>query len=92
MFEMENKLMETDAIDLVSIYREMGEIYKNCEFIVEKFSPKNIILNCLGNLILAGASIELIDGDTNTINNEIITDLLGHMKTILQNFQSFNQS
>ena len=44
----------------------------------------------VSNLILAGATIELVNGDTSSINDAMITDLLNHMKATLNTFKSFN--
>ena len=65
--ELAKKLKDEDVIDLVNISREMSELYKiysNNQISNRDISSllncnaKTTILNCLTNLILAGASVE----------------------------------
>ena len=75
---LSNKLatFAIEGLDVVGFQRELGQLYIS-EISTKKPSKKKIeIIQCLQQLINAGVSIELVDGDTKNVNKEIILDLL----------------
>ena len=66
-----------EGLDTVGFQRELGQLYisKNTKRGRKlKLRPK--IITCLQQLISAGVSVELVDGDTQNVNKEIILHLL----------------
>ena len=71
-----------EGLDIVGFQRELGQLYISV-LPTEKSSEekkscivRSKILHCFQQLINAGVSIELVDGDTRDVNKEIILDLL----------------
>ena len=69
-----------EGLDVVGFQRELGQLYISA-ISTEILSEKKIkIIQCFQQLVNAGVSIELVDGDTQNVNKEIILDLLETIK------------
>ena len=75
-----------EGLDVVGFQRELGQLYissipsKKSSKEKKSYNVRSKILNCFQQLIKAGVSIELVDGDTQNVNKEIILDLLETIK------------
>ena len=65
-----------DGIDVVGFQRELGQRFIAMESEVERSK----ITKTLKRIVEAGVSIELIDGDTQSLNQEIIISLLDSLR------------
>ena len=79
-----------EGLDVVGFQRELGQLYitaipskkvsKEKKLLDHLTIVRSKILHCFQQLINAGVSIELVDGDTQNVNKEIILDLLETIK------------
>ena len=75
-----------EGLDVVGFQRELGQLYitaipsKKASKEEKSYIVRSKILHCFQQLINAGVSIELVDGDTQNVNKEIILDLLETIK------------
>ena len=67
---------DKDGIDVVGFQRELGQRFIAMESEVERRK----ITKALKRIVEAGVSIELIDGDTQSLNQEIIISLLDSLR------------
>ena len=73
----------------MGFHREIGQLYKStlgnngAESRTDRTSRqrRRCILECLRLIVQAGLSIELVDGETKTVNKEIIIQLLELLKS-----------
>ena len=65
-----------EGLDVVGFQRELGQFYiaTNSNKKPSTLGPN--IITCFEKLISAGVSIELVDGDTQNVNKDLILDLL----------------
>ena len=76
---------QIEGLDIVGFHRELGQLYistmgNNVTDSMAAIRLKTDISQCFGLIVQAGVSIELIDGDTTNMNEEIIIELLGYLK------------
>ena len=79
-----------NGLDIVGFQRELGQLYvstisgdpftKKKGKEPEEKELKSKIITCFEQLINAGVSIELVDGDTQKVNGEIILNLLNKIE------------
>ena len=66
-----------EGLDIVGFQRELGQLYISTIENNRKTSKlKQRIVNCFEQIISAGVSIELVDGDTQNVNKDIILHIL----------------
>ena len=65
-----------EGLDVIGFHRELGQLYISMKTIKKPSRIKPKIVTCFQKLISAGVSIELIDGDTQNVNQELILHLL----------------
>ena len=65
-----------EGLDVIGFHRELGQLYISMNTIKKPSRLKPKIVTCFQKLISAGVSIELIDGDTQNVNKELILHLL----------------
>ena len=65
-----------DGIDIVGFQRELGQRF----IAIETADERKKITRTLKSVVEAGVSIELIDGDTQSLNKEIIVSLLESLR------------
>ena len=65
-----------DGMDIVGFQRELGQRF----IAIKNDDERKMITKTLQIVVEAGVSIELIDGDTQSLNKEIIVSLLDHLR------------
>ena len=65
-----------EGLDVVGFQRELGQLYISTNTTKKPSRLRPKIVTCFQKLISAGVSIELVDGDTQNVNKDLILHLL----------------
>ena len=65
-----------EGLDVVGFQRELGQLYISMNTMKKPSRLRPKIVTCFQKLISAGVSIELVDGDTQNVNRDLILHLL----------------